>query len=91
MKVDVENLWKEMEEMQGYVFYTINGLPFSIKKKNENRFNIYRDGRKITPTLSKKDLKFIINNPNEERHVYRDNMCCSSYALAVYSKLCKGK
>ena len=90
MKIDIEMLWKEMEEMQGYVFYTINGLPFTIKKKNENCFDVYRGDKKLIP-IKKTDMKFIINNPNVERHIYRDNMRCASYALAVYSKLCEGK
>ena len=91
MKIDIEMLWKEMEEMQDFIFYTINGLPFTIKKKNENHFNIYRDGRKITPTLRKKDMEFVINNPNNNTTFYKDKMFCASYALGVYSELCGNK
>lgn len=90
MKIDIENIWKEMEEMQDFVFYTKRGLPIKIKKRNENYFDVYRGDKKLIP-IKKIDMEFVINNPNEKSEVYQKKMYCASYAFAVYSKICEEK
>lgn len=90
MKVDVENLWKEMEEKQDLIFYTKEGLPIKIKKRNEHCFDVYRGDKKLIP-IKKIDMEFVINNPKEKSNVYQKKMYCASYAFAVYSKLCEKK
>lgn len=47
MKIDIENIWKEMAEMQDFVFYTKRGLPIKIKKRNENYFDVYRGDKNL--------------------------------------------
>jgi len=81
--MDINTLWNEMIKRDGLTFYTVTGLPFIIEQKSYNYFDVYREGKKARP-ITKKNMEFILNHPNEPKSVYRDEMTCASYALAVY-------
>ena len=81
--MDINELWNEMEKRDGETFYTVTGLPFVIEQRTSNYFDVYRNDKKAR-LISKDNMEFILNNPNEQRSVYMNEMTCSSYALSVY-------
>lgn len=81
--MDINELWNEMEKRDGDTFYTSRGLSFIIKQRTCNYFDVYRNGKKIR-SISKSDMEFILNHPNEQSSVYSKKMFCASYAASVY-------
>lgn len=84
--MDINTLWNEVLNNCGKTFYTKTRLPFTYERSDSLKVRVYRQGSYVG-YINKKDLEFILNNPNEDRHVYRDNMRTSSYALALYDEL----
>ena len=83
--MDINALWNEVLNNCGKTFYTKTRLPFTYEIVDSLKVRVNRQGSYVV-YINKKDLEFILNNPNEERHVYRDNMRTSSYALALYDE-----
>ena len=86
--MDINELWNNILNTIGETFYTKTKLPFTYEKIDNYKVRILRQGSYVG-YVNKKDIDFILNNPNEQRHVYRDNTRTSSYALALFEKLYK--
>ena len=84
--MDINALWNEVLNNCGKTFYTKTRLPFTYERVDSLKVRVNRQGSYVG-YINKTDLEFILNNPNEDRHVYRDNMRTSSYALALYDEL----
>ena len=84
----IDELWNNILNATGETFYTKTKLAFTFEKVDNNKVRINRQGSYVG-YVSKEDINFILNNPNAQRHVYRDNMRTASYALAIYEALYK--
>ena len=84
--MDINTLWNEVLNNCGKTFYPKTRSPFTDERVDSLKVRVNRQGSYVG-YINKKDLEFILNNPNEDRHVYRDNMRTSSYALALYDEL----
>lgn len=86
--MNINELWNEIKNNCDKTIYTKNKLPFTYTVVDDNKIKINRPGKNVGCVL-KSDLKFIIDNPNELRCVYRDAMRTASYALALYNAFYK--
>ena len=87
--MDINELWANiMKNYLGYEFRTRTHLPFVLEYKDSNSVYVNRNGKYVR-FITKSNMEFILNNPNEYFKTYSDNMQCASYALAVYDTLVK--
>ena len=84
--MNLKQLWNKILEKEGETFYTKTGLPFTFVKIDNDKIRIYRNGKSVG-YVSINNIDFILNNPNLDRHQYRDVMATSSYALALYKTI----
>lgn len=85
--MDINELWNEMAKLEGYTFETLSrGKSFTIKRRNDNYFDVYREGKKLRP-IKKQDMELILNNPNESVSFFTNDMQCASYAVSVYNTI----
>lgn len=85
--MNINELWNEvLNYCNGHTFYTIKGLPFTLERKNSTYVYVNRNGKYVRD-ISKNNMEFILNNPNENFLIYSKEMQCASYALAVFHEL----
>ncbi len=78
--MNINQLWDKIKMHEGELFKTKTKLPFTYIIEN-GRVVIERNGKKYI--AKKSDFQFVLENPNEQRHVYRDQMRVSSYVLGI--------
>ena len=88
INMNFEDLWNEILNRAGDTFYTKTKLPFTYERVDSFDVKVNRNGNYVG-YVSKGDIKFIFDNPNEYSYVYRDRMRTASYALALYRTLYK--
>lgn len=89
--MDVNTLWSNIiNNYLGHEFYTRTHLPFTLEFKDFNSVYVNRNGKYVR-FITKENMEFICNNPNEYFKTYSDVMQCASYALAVYDALIMAK
>ncbi len=84
----LNELWNNILSKEGEVFNTKTGLPFTFVNVDNEKIRIYRNDKAVG-YVSINNIKFILDNPNLDRHQYRDAMATSSYALALYKSINK--
>jgi len=85
----INELWSNIiNNYLGYEFHTRRQLPFTLEYKDTNSVYVNRNGKYVR-IISKSNMEFILNNPNEYFKTYSENMQCASYALVVYETLIK--
>ncbi len=84
----LNELWNGILSKEGETFNTITGLPFTFVVIDNEKIRIYRNDKAVG-YVSISNIEFILNNPNLDRHQYRDAMGTSSYALALYKTVNK--
>lgn len=85
--MDINALWSMIiNNYLGYKFYTRRHLPFTLEYKDSNSVYVNRNGKYVR-FITKANMEFICNNPNDFFKTYSEVMQCASYALAVYDTL----
>ena len=88
--MNVDELWNEILKNEGKTFYTKTKLPFEYEVEGSLKIRIFRNGESMG-YVTKDNIRFILENPNEQRYFYRDNIKerTTSYSLALVLALKK--
>ncbi len=81
--MNIDELWTNVLNHCGDVFYTKTGLPFTYKRVDSLRVKVNRDGRYVG-YIKRQDMKFILENPYARTSEYVKVMRVSAYATALY-------
>lgn len=88
--MNVDELWNEILKNEGNTFFTKLKYPFEYEVQDSSKIRIFRNGSPMG-YVTKDNIRFILENPNEQRHFYRDNIKerTTSYSLALVTALKK--
>lgn len=85
-EIDPDDLWEKIVRLQGKLFYTKKGLPFTYYVKGGELFASRRE-RSITKSTFEKALRKIQEDPVNVSGPKKLNMYGAPYVWAILSKV----
>ena len=87
---NIDDVWKKVVELEGEIFHTATGLPFTYKVIDDHQIKPYREG-KSRWTISKALIEKAMAQPRWNGAEFNKTIVASSYVAGILNDARLGK